>query len=122
MISPLSHLSTKEKDAINACSLGITEWVGENLAGLWLFGSKARGDDRPYSDIDLLLIVKEVSSKIQWEVYEIAADYSLEYDVLFNIHIIDRAEWEKRKRWQDTLWREVHQDGVLLTAPEMSYS
>ncbi len=34
----------------------VTEWLSRHpLAGVWVFGSVARGDDRPGSDLDLLV-------------------------------------------------------------------
>jgi predicted nucleotidyltransferase len=102
-------------DAIIACTSALKKWLKDNLVELWLFGSKARGDFGPDSDIDLLVIVKNLFPEAEWEIREIAADYSLEYDVIFNTHILDSADWEKRIRWRDTLWREVQRDGIALT-------
>lgn len=114
ILAAVSHLTQREIDGINACTSAFREWLEDNLVELWLFGSKARGDFGPNSDIDLLVIVSELPSEVEWEIYEMAADYSLEYDVLFNIHILDSAAWEKQAHWRDTLWREVKRDGLAL--------
>ncbi|HEX6387420.1 MAG TPA: nucleotidyltransferase domain-containing protein [Anaerolineae bacterium] len=108
------HLMLYEKSAINACAAALSETLSDNLMGLWLFGSKSRGDFQPDSDIDLLIVVRHLESEIRWQIRVIAADCSLQYDVLFNTHILDKARWDELVRYQDTLWREIQRDGIAL--------
>lgn len=108
------HLLSYEKIAISDCAARLTEMLLDNLAGLWLFGSKSRGDFQPDSDIDLLIVVRQLESEIRWQIRAIAADCSLQYDVLFNTHILDKARWDEIVQHQDTLWREIRCDGISL--------
>ncbi len=94
----------------------LAQELGDNLARLVLFGSKARGDSHGDSDIDVLVILDRLDADSRWLVRATAADCSLEYDVLFNTHVCDRAGWEGLVAGQGTLWREVERDGVLLNA------
>jgi hypothetical protein len=48
---------------------------------LRLFGSKARGDDKPDSDIDMLVIVASDDWHIRDKVYGVATDLLLQSDV-----------------------------------------
>jgi predicted nucleotidyltransferase len=81
---------------------------------VWFFGSKARGDFGPYSDVDLLILIPELDWSFWDEIRLIAARVSLVYDVLLNTHILDRSRWDAQMRFQGTLWRRVQRDGVPL--------
>ncbi len=45
--------------AIREAVAGYQRVFGERLAFVWLFGSRARGDHRPDSDVDLLVVLHE---------------------------------------------------------------
>ena len=92
--------------------------MGDKLIGIWLFGSKVRGDFAD-SDIDLLAVIQAQDWDVWHTIRRISARQSLKYDVLFNVHIIDRAYWNDETKYQGTLWREIQRDGVPLL-PEMS--
>ena len=46
-------------EAITKAVAGYRRVFGERLAQVWLFGSRARGDHRPDSDVDLLVVLHE---------------------------------------------------------------
>jgi predicted nucleotidyltransferase len=77
-----------------------------------LFGSKARGDFGPYSDVDLLIVIPELDWSLWDEIRLIAPRVALECDIVLNTHILDRSRWDAQMRFQGTLWRQVQRDGV----------
>ena len=119
------YLEGNEKKAIIAVVATISQTINSNLVDIYLFGSKARGDFHADSDIDLLIIVNHLDSDSRWEIRAIAADCSLQYDVLFNTHIVEKARWDMMVQYQDTLWREVQRDSIslyqLVTQPTTSH-
>ncbi|MBK8986918.1 MAG: nucleotidyltransferase domain-containing protein [Chloroflexi bacterium] len=114
MIDLPEHLQTNEKQAILKLCLTLSEMLGRNLVDMVLFGSKARGDFHPDSDIDLLVVLRHLNADSRWLVRSVAADCSLEYDVLFNTHLYEKGRWEAMMAHRDTLWREVQRDGMPL--------
>lgn len=108
------HLQENEKEAIVQLANALSEKLEDNLTALYLFGSKARGDSHAGSDIDLLVIVRELNAGSRWLIRVTAADYSLEYDVLFNTHLYEQQRWDSIVARDDALWREVQRDGIRL--------
>ena len=114
MRDTLNYLKPHERMAVDDCVNRLHLRLGDNLIGLWFFGSKSRGDFDPDSDIDLLVVLKILQPETRWRIREIAAQCSLEYDVLFNAHILDQARWDEEVHYRSTLWREIQRDGVSL--------
>jgi predicted nucleotidyltransferase len=85
-----------------------------------LFGSKARGDGGPWSDIDVLITVREESWPLRAEISTLAADVSLEYDVLIGPRIIGQARWERMKKAGFSLYKNIAIEGVSLPLPASS--
>lgn len=81
-------LTTKEEEVVYLFYDRIMESFKENINSLYLFGSKARGDSNPNSDIDLLVISYEdnwrLVDKIRIVGYEMdqVIDYKLSIIVM----------------------------------------
>ena len=86
----------------------------ENLVSGYLFGSYARNQQTPESDIDILLIVKEFNSRIRNEMSSLSADYSLEKDVIISPIIKDLEVWEKNRKYETHFYQEIIRDGIKL--------
>ena len=79
-----------------------------------IYGSKARGDAGPESDLDVLLVVKNKAATrkraLRWIGYLLAADS----DVVPSILAYTHDEWESRKRSRSPFRRAVERDEVRV--------
>lgn len=89
------------------------ELYGEQLAQFVLFGSQARGDTKPGSDIDVLVVMKEpVDFEIEnQQMSEIVAQLSLRYTEVINCIFVDENAFQHS---QEPLLRNVRQEGVIM--------
>jgi uncharacterized protein len=86
---------------------------GERLEKLILFGSQARGDAEPDSDIDVLVVLKgDVDDDAEIErTGTVFSDLSLQYDVVLSGVWVSAGEYATRKT---ALVRTVHREGVSI--------
>jgi len=107
----------------------LTVLYGDRLSHLTLFGSQARGDSEPESDIDVLVVlrsrtVSEGESASNGEAEspvnpgeeikrtgKIVADLSLHHDVVISCLFMDETQYQTRN---NALLRNIRQEGVLL--------
>lgn len=85
---------------------------GSRLAGVVLYGSKARGDNRPDSDVDLLvLLTGEIDwPEERWRLAELAAVIGFDTDEAPSF-LLDTEDALNRRT---IFMHNVHEDGVLL--------
>ena len=84
--------------------------LGDRFAGLWLYGSQARGDARPSSDIDLVLLLNGMGRPGREidRVADILADLNLKYGALVSLLPFEAAELTQAK---GPFWRNVISEG-----------
>lgn len=111
---PALRLSPKEKEAVKDFLAKVRLTHGGNIRRVALFGSKARGDSKAFSDIDILLIVTDDDWKFQKAISKISSGISLEYDVLLDVRIISAARWQYLTDIQSGLYQNISRDAVAL--------
>jgi len=80
-----------------------------------LFGSKARGDDDPESDIDLLVICDAEDRQFRSDLWRKASEISLEQSVLISVRIYSQARWQKARQIGLPFTRKIIADCIPLT-------
>lgn len=109
------HLQPNEQQAVSKFVDLLRRRYPEHVQQAILFGSKARGDSRPESDIDILIVVDHDDWRLSHAISDLAADVSLEYDVLLGPHVIGRERWERMRQRSFGLYLNVASEGIPLT-------
>ena len=114
MSSLIRHLAPKERTAIQAFLRSLQDNLADQVLQATLFGSKARGDSNPWSDIDILIMVKKESWQLRAQISTLAADVSLEYDVLIGPRVIGQERWDRMKQAHFGLYKNIATEGIPL--------
>jgi uncharacterized protein len=91
----------------------LSDLYGDRLRHLTLFGSQARGDAEPGSDIDVLVVLNppvNPGEEIK-RTGKAVADLSLHYDVVISCLFMDETHYQTRN---GSLLRNIRKEGVLL--------
>jgi predicted nucleotidyltransferase len=114
-ISAPTSLSESEQTAISTYVQAIRRQYPNRILAVALFGSKARGDDDPESDIDLLVICDSEDRLFLSALWRKASEISLEQGVLISVRIYSQERWHKSRQIGLPFTREIISDSVPLT-------
>ena len=103
----------KIKPVLDSIQNELNSIFGQNLKQLILFGSYARATDELGSDIDILMVLREIENQagIREQYRDIISDMSLEHDTVISIIIISEEEFENRK---SPLILNIRKEGIKL--------
>ncbi len=88
----------------------------EDLVSTYLFGSVARGEDKPDSDIDLFVLAAGHKLRIKKELFNFT-DTTMGKTV--NLHVVDEKEFKELVREGNTLIDELLRDGIRLLGRDL---
>jgi len=110
----IKKLTQKENQATQAFIQSLLKNLGKQILGMTLFGSKARGDSMPDSDIDILILTQDENRNLRREISFASSDVCMDFDVLINTIVISADRWAEMTRERFSLCRNVERDGIAL--------
>ena len=80
-----------------------------------IFGSKARGDAGPDSDLDVLVVLREGERQTKNEVRRLGHHLAVLSEAVPSIMVYTKAEWMEREHDGSPFYRAVMRDGVHVS-------
>jgi len=110
---PFLSLNKKEIAALSEFKNALQKKAGREIRSVTLFGSKARGDYKKNSDIDMLAIVTH-RKKAELIIYSIVAEILEKYYVDLSVITYTENDLENCYRKGSLFLREVEKEGRVL--------
>ena len=107
-------LSMKERSALKQFKISLEQVLGSQLIEMKLFGSKARGDDQPNSDMDVLVIVATDDWHIRDKVYDVATDMLLQVDICISPKVISKNKFDQLRKEGTSFIYNVSKDAITI--------
>jgi predicted nucleotidyltransferase len=92
---------------------GLSRIYAARLRGVYLFGSYARQEQDPESDLDILIVLADLesySSEIK-RTSEIISKLSLEYGITISRYIVREQDWNA---YDSPLLRNIREEGIAV--------
>ena len=107
-------LNRNQKEAIARYLEILSQIYREQISKVILFGSVARGDFSPESDIDLLIVTANGGQNLKDEISMACFDMMLETEVILSPLGMDEETYEWHKKYRDPLYNQIQKDGIDL--------
>ena len=84
-------------------------------AQAYLFGSRARGDNKPDSDWDIIILInsKTVTSEIEDKFRDVLYSIELESGQIVSAFIYPKSFWQKNLKYSP-LYKSIKKEGIKL--------
>lgn len=105
-------LKENEKRAIKSLKEELSKRF--KLVDLWLFGSKARGDDTQESDIDVMIQLVETNPETESQIYDIVYEINLKNDTFISVIIFSKYEIHEGPMAESPIYKIIQKAGVLI--------
>lgn len=106
------NLTSEEQTWLDTFRQALAKQLPDLIEEIIIFGSKARGDAGPDSDLDLLVILREGGRDRKREVRHIGHHLAAVSEVVPSIMVYTREEWTLRKQSDSPFYQAVMRDGV----------
>ena len=108
----LDFLTDDEQKAVATFKRSVRTLVSERLKGFYLFGSKARGDYEPDSDIDIAIVVDRLSTVEKRDIMDLAAQIDLEYLVVLSPLIFSMDVFQGIRERERRIAMDIEREGI----------
>ncbi len=106
------RLDSNERQALRQLRDALGNKV--DLVDFRLFGSRARGESEPDSDIDVMIEVGEYTPDVESAIDEEIFQINLKYDTFISATIFGREELEQGPLSESPLFKVIEKEGVRL--------
>jgi predicted nucleotidyltransferase len=111
-------VTSEEKKALQEFVHYLQQSIPDKIVSVALFGSKARGDCAPDSDVDVLVILNQENRELRRSILKMAARISLDHDVLLSPGVIGQQRWDEMRGF--SLYRNILQEATEVDLIEGS--
>ena len=113
-IDSLEHLTGDEKKAVAEIRERLNGLVGSRLKGLYVFGSKARGDYDPESDVDLAILVNGLDNPMKRRIIDIVVEVETRYIVVISSLVLSWKEFSHLLERERRLALDIQKEGIPI--------
>jgi len=107
-------ITDKERASLDKFKALLESSFKENFFQVKLFGSKARGDDRKESDIDVLVLMREGDWRSYDRIYELVVDILLEEEVSLSAKVMTDKEYNNLSARGNAFINNINREGITL--------
>ncbi len=102
------------REKLSRISRELKERFPERIVTIIAFGSRVRGDYKEWSDIDLLVVIKNKDPQIEKEIIDLIVKEEMKSGISLSPVLKDVNAFEKEKRFKTPFYESIEKEGVML--------
>jgi predicted nucleotidyltransferase len=106
------RLTPDEQAWLDTYRQALTKQYPDVIDHMVIYGSKARGDAHPDSDLDVLLVVKNEAEALRRPLRRLGYELAIAFDAMPSIVAYTQDEWDRRKQNGSPFRQAVERDAV----------
>ena len=110
----LERLTVDELSAAQAFAEKVQQHFKDQDIAILLFGSRARGDALPDSDMDILVVLPTPDLKAQQTIRHLAVEVWLKFGIYLSTRVWSEAHWQQHASLQTSFYRNLQHDAIEL--------
>ncbi len=99
---------------LDEISRNLKNRFGDEIEGIYAFGSRVRGDNNDRSDFDLLVVVKNRTYKKTRAVISVIVDTEMKYDMSFIPVVKDSDSFTRERQYNTPFYQNIMKEGISL--------
>lgn len=103
-----------EREALKRITETLKGRFPDRIISIYAFGSRVRGDHEEWSDLDVLVVVKNKDPDIEKGIIDIFTDEEMETGIPFAPVIKDVRVFERERELKTPFYQDIMKEGVLL--------
>lgn len=107
-----SILTDEEKTALRELKGALKLFLGDRLVRFVLYGSKARGDYHSGSDLDVAIVVKDLTTVLKHQVLDKVADVEFKYLLPVSTLVLSEEDFNNLKERERRIALDIERDGI----------
>ncbi len=110
----LEHLTQSEQQAVVEIKRAVSNLAGSKLKGFYLFGSKARGDYDPESDVDMAILIEGLDRNLKDKILGIVADIETERLVMVSALVLSWKDFTDLRNRERRIALDIEREGIAV--------
>ena len=113
-LEALQYLTKGETKVLRDLRARLRDLLGDRLKAMILFGSKARGDFDPDSDLDVAVIVEGLDRALKRKVIDVVVELEVERLIPFTSLVLSPEEFAALRSRERRIALDIESEGILL--------
>lgn len=109
-----SNLTVAKQDPILQRFMAAVSAFRPQVRKVVLFGSRARGEELPWSDYDLLVLMDRREQSLVDRIYDAVVEIQADTGCDLSLKIMSETEWERRRAANSSFVANVVREGIVL--------
>lgn len=105
-------LTTEEKTVLSELKDALKVILGDRLVRFVLYGSKARGDYGSDSDLDVAIVVRDLTRILKHQILDIVADIEFKYLIPVSALVLSERDFDCLRERERRIALDIERDGI----------